>query len=102
MITTALEGLQERRLGSCGKPLICHSGDFPELVRPRKDFLFKDQEKCLNARLAAVIVKPPRELRGATPGPRASRFGVRFQFISCIEISYDLWEPSSRGLAPEV
>ena len=40
-----LGGLQERRLGSCGKPLICHSGDFPELVRPRKDFLFKDQEK---------------------------------------------------------
>ena len=45
VITTALGGLQERRLGSCGKPLICHSGDFPELVRPRKDFLFKDQEK---------------------------------------------------------
>ena len=45
MITTALEGLQERRLGSCGKPLFCRSGDFPELVRPRKDFLFKDQEK---------------------------------------------------------
>ena len=45
VITTALGGLQERRLGSCGKPLICHSGDFPELVRPGKIFYSKIKKK---------------------------------------------------------
>ena len=35
VITTALEGLQERRLGSCGKPFICLLRDYSELVRLR-------------------------------------------------------------------
>ena len=56
-----------------------HWGDVGESWVAAAAISIESIKKCLNAKLAAVIVKPPRELRGATPGPRASRFGVRFQ-----------------------